>query len=511
MPRSVDPLEVEELVGLLTPAERAEFDALLVQGMPSEPPQLIDEEHAPQAAFIRDLSRLKVLLCTRRAGKSFGIAVEFLVDGWRHPRANYLYIGLTRDSAKKAVWKDGLKALDRAFSLDLKFNESDLTCTLPNGAVIYVLGMDAGEQQKEKARGGKYRKVAVDEAQSFGIDLRSLVMDVLRPAVADERGTIILAGTPGLVRDGLFFDLTRDQDPQSPGVWTQADKLTAGNWSGHRWNAGKNPHMRAQWESEIADMMAVNPQITETPKFQREYLGRWVMDDANLVYRFQPGHNTFTQPLPNLARGRWHYVLGIDLGFNDATAWSVCAYHDFDRTLYVLEAEKHERLDITDVAQRTRTMMGRYEFDSIVIDNANKQAVEEMRRRHELPLTPADKAGKADFIELMNGEFVQGRIKLDPVRCAGLAEEYGGLIWDTRSARREEHPASPNHLCDATLYAWRHCYAYLSEAPKARPAQGSAEALDAEACAMEEAEEAALATTEAERRLYETSDDWGWQ
>jgi hypothetical protein len=74
----------------------------------------------------------------------------------------------------------------------------------------------------------------------------------------------------------------------------------------------------------------------------------------------------------------------------------------------VLEAEKHPRLDVTSVAERIRGFQARYELDSIVIDGANKQAVEEMRRRHDLPLRAADKTGKSDFIEIVNGEFIHG-------------------------------------------------------------------------------------------------------
>src|SRR6267378_4269873 len=95
-------------------------------------------------------------------------------------------------------------------------------------------------------------------------------------------------------------------------------------------------------------------------------------------------------------------------------------------------------------------------------DGANKQAVEEMRRRHELPLRAADKTGKSDFIEIMNGEFIQARLKLNPIRCSQLADEYAGLIWDERSVKREEHPNCANDLADAALYAWRLCYSYLS-------------------------------------------------
>jgi hypothetical protein len=222
--------------------------------------------------------------------------------------------------------------------------------------------------------------------------------------------------------------------------------------------------MADKWRAEIEDLKLANPLIEETPIFQQHYLGKWVIDDSNLVYRFDYDRNSFDElPVKQPGAGRWHYVLGIDLGFNDPTAWVVCAYHDFDRTLYVLGAHKKEKCDITEVAEQTRKLMGRFDFDRIVIDNANKQAVEEMRRRHDIPLTPAEKAGKADFIEIMNGDFISGHIKLHKKMAAPLIDEYGQLIWDDRSGRREEHPAAPNHCCDAALYAWRSCYQYLAD------------------------------------------------
>jgi len=57
------------------------------------------------------------------------------------------------------------------------------------------------------------------------------------------------------------------------------------------------------------------------------------------------------------------------------------------------------------------------------------------------PLLAASKTGKSDFIEIMNGEFIQGRVKLDSSRCLQLADEYGGLIWDERSATEEPGPS----------------------------------------------------------------------
>jgi hypothetical protein len=172
----------------------------------------------------------------------------------------------------------------------------------------------------------------------------------------------------------------------------------------------------------------------------------------------------------------------------------------------VLEAVKEAGLDVTAVTERIRTYQARYDIERILIDNSNKQAVEEMRRRHDLALTPADKTGKSDFIELMNGEFIQGRIKLNPERCSGLADEYAQLIWDERSARREEHPGCPNHLTDATLYAWRYCYSYLSEAPPPAPKPGTREYFDQKMREMEEAEVQRHLEREEARREAE---EWG--
>ena len=151
---------------------------------------------------------------------------------------------------------------------------------------------------------------------------------------------------------GLFFDVTNGREAA---------------WSGHRWDTYANPYMAEQWAGEIADLKAASPLVVETPWFRQMYLGEWVIDSDKLVYRFNSDRNTFAE-LPTFHAGQWHYMLGVDLGYNDPTAFALCAYHDYDKTLYVLEAEKHPRLDVTSVAERIRGFQARYELDSIVID-----------------------------------------------------------------------------------------------------------------------------------------------
>ena len=152
---------------------------------------------------------MKWCLSTRRAAKSYSVCLDFLQDSFDHPYANYLALFLTRETAKRIWWKDCLKEIDRTFDLQMKFNETELSATMPNGAVIYLLGLDSNETQKKKVLGGKYRKVAIDEAQDWATNLRELVYSKLRPAIADQRGSISIIGTPGNFTTSLWAQLTR--------------------------------------------------------------------------------------------------------------------------------------------------------------------------------------------------------------------------------------------------------------------------------------------------------------
>jgi hypothetical protein len=424
---------------------------------------------------------------------------------------------------KDIYWDNILKDIDSRYNLGAKFNETELTMRMPNGALIRITGADANDKEKRKLLGGKKRKVAIDEAQAWGTDLREIIFGVLKPSVADYRGQIVVVGTPGNLTQGFFHQLTNGCKAGSLGL----EQLREPGWVGHTWTTFKNPYMREQWRAEIDDLQRMNPLVVEVPWFRQNYLGEWVVDHDALCYKFDLTRNAWDGVLPEFkdhpVRGSWHYVLAIDLGYHpDPSGFAVLAYHDFDTTLYVLETWKQWSMDITDVANKVRWYEQRFSFDAYVIDGANKQAVEEMRRRHNLQLQDADKRGKSDFIELMNAEFILGRIKVDVAKCAqglpdrspkdkrvteslALADEYAGLIWDPRKlvlCKREEHPGCPNHLADAVLYGWRHCYQYFSAKPLQEPAPCTPEWFRREAERMHEIEIEELLARKAEETVY---------
>lgn len=474
-------------------------------------PEFVDPAFPMQARLVLDTSALICCLCTRRAAKSFSAIKRLLRAMYTHPGCSTLFLGLTRETAKRVVWKDTLRVINRDMKLGGVFNKNELSFTLPNGSVLYILGVDADDAEKEKLLGQKYAEVAIDESASYSIDLHELVYGVLKPAVADYRGVIGLYGTPGNLKSGIFFDLTNGKNPSKPEQWigtTTRNGVVFGGWSGHCWSTFENPYMKEKWAAEIADLIRDNPLIEQTPTFRQNYLGLWVIDESKLVYRYLPVRNDYDGRLPVYPGGQWHYILAIDLGFTDATSFTILAYHDFDQTLYGVLSYKKPGLDITAKSEHANELKRRFPIETTVIDGSNKDAVAELNNRHGLQAIAADKTGKADFIDIMNDEFIQERIRLSP-DCEPLKIEYGALIWDERKLVkriREEHSGCENHCTDGTLYGWRWCWQYLSVIPRKAPKPHSPEYFEAQAQKQKEEIEEAL-ERDMERNRQEAQDE----
>ncbi len=406
-----------------------------------------------QTAFIQDPARLKAAICTRRAGKSYGMGEYAIRTCCEHPNSSVLLIGLTRESIKRIYIKDVLSVINQKYKLGAEFNKSELSMSFPNGSVLYMAGADADESEMLKFLGQKFRLVIIDESSMYSnIDLRELVYAILKPAVADYRGTIALIGTPSNFTNSLFFDITTGKEP---------------GWSTHTWTAYDNPHIRDAWSEDIATMMQTQPGIEKTPRFRQHFLGEWYVDLSALVYKYAEDRNAARSlPLDNV----FHYVLGVDLGYEDSTAFVLGAYSFHDPNLYIVSVQKETKMLLTDVARVIQENLSKYEIGTVIIDGAAKQAVEELKQRYSLPLTCAEKAHKRDFIELMNTDFQIGHIKLLP-GCEALSDEWALLIWDEKQRKAGnwvEHAGCQNHAADAALYMWRWSYNYVAR-PKETP------------------------------------------
>lgn len=402
-----------------------------------------------QRAFIEDPARMKGLFTTRRGAKSYTDGIYLIKEAMENPGCNCLFLSLTRLSAKGIIWKDVLKTISDKANLNITFNETELNARFDNGSVIYIAGVDTDENERKKLFGRKYKLVIIDEAALFDIDMHDLVYVALRPALTDMRGTLVMSGMASNITRGLFYDITTGKEP---------------GWSLHKWTAYDNPHVAVQWAEEIEFIKANQPKMIQTARFRQAYLNEWVVEDEAKVYRFN--RQTNVTPVLPTQHGKYSYILGVDLAHSpDATAFVIGAYTLMDPVLYLIYASKHAKMDITACALEIKRLNMTYDFDVKVVDGANKMAVEELNNRHQAGLIPADKTGKADFIKLMNDEFLLGKIQLLTGKCEQLIEEYETLIWVTDGGQvvepRKEHPSIHNDLCDSALYLWRYCLQYL--------------------------------------------------
>lgn len=417
---------------------------------------LFDRQHE----FFLSGRKKKLARCSRRAGKTHLSAVILLCTAIRFPGSLVPYITLSMKNARRILWQT-LHDLDVQFGVGLEFRANDLTATLPNGSQIILAGATDYEEI-QKLRGPRYGACVLDEVQSMKASVcRTLVADILEPATMDLDGTICAFFTPSASASGYAFDIDH------------TDKA----WERHHWTMLENPHLprAAEW---LEERKAENGWSDDTATFRREYLGEWIHDDETLVYAFNPSVNC-SEAMPEGTLEQ--FVIGVDLGFVDATAFVVLGFSDESPEVYVVHAEKTSGLTTEDIARRIHQLNDRFEAVRIVADSGGlgKMIVEELNKRYELAVWPAEKTRKLDHIQLINSDFQNGHLIIEETPSTEpLRDELTLLEWNLAEKERGrfiERDDLENHCTDAMLYGWRECMHYLHRTPKTEPKVNSPE------------------------------------
>jgi hypothetical protein len=459
----------------------------------------LEQAYAAQLAIINNPARKKTIIGSRRSGKTNVPLIQICEDQKHHPGADYAYIALTRDSAKRIVWKE-FKRVNEAAGTDAVCVDSLLEARFPDGSTFIALGADRPGWM-DRFRGGKYRIVVVDECGSFQIDLGEFIREVVRPTLLDWRGLLYLLGTPGKVLRGLWYDLTRNEP-----------ELRRRGYSYHRLMTEENPHMAEQLAEEMIEFREEYGDELETqPWYIREWKGLWVVDFSDNVYGFRADLHSVDAFDPT--GNRWYYILGLDFGHSDATAFVVAAYSPSSPNFYVLESYRQgPRYDtppmlVPEVGERCRMYMQKYPGLRIVGDPANKTLFSELQTRERIPAEPAIKEDKVGWIRLVNSDFSLSRIKLVKAELQPLGAELSELKkqWkDKQAGVWEEHPKLPNDCCDGFLYSYRHSYHFRYEEPQVVPQPGTIEHAEMIAQDLKRKREKAI-RDRASKRLYRHS------
>lgn len=409
-----------------------------------------------QLAFIRDPSRRKTAVCSRRAGKSVGCAADLVYTAINGP-GDVAYITLNRRSAKRIIWRELLKII-KEYDIAAKVDNQELTITLEaNGNMIHISGAK-DEGDLEKLRGMALVKIYIDECQSFRPYLEYLIDEVLEPSLLDYDGCLILIGTPGPVPAGYFYDASQNK-AWAHHAWTMHDNP----WILRK--SGKDPELLIK---EIAERRGV--ELTD-PSILREFYGKWVRDENALVFKFNKDTNLYLDAeLPN----DLNYVFGIDIGWKDADAIAVLGFSPKHKHCYLVHEFVNPKLTISELAEHIKYLNDVYKPTKMVMDAGalGKKIQEEIRQRHKLPVHAAEKTRKHEFIELLNDDLRNSRFK---AHYDSRFEQDSYLVqWDYSTIGRPRiSDTYHTDIGDAVLYAWRECRHYLYTNLSPGPAPGT--------------------------------------
>lgn len=395
-----------------------------------------------QRKFLLDPSRRKLARCTRRAGKTFVVAAYLIYECLRAGNTPVLYAGLTRDSAKEAVWPILLRLLDD-LQIPYTAKESALQIVFGNGSRITIFGCDQ-ENARNRLRGRFYKLICFDET-GFYSALDPLVQAVV-PMLADLGGTLCLTSSPGELLQGLFYEADQGK--------------TRDKWSRYFWSIHDNPWFQqpaldAQYQTRAEEELAVvldasfNGDAT-APGYRREWLGEWVSDHTALVY--PTGPQNFIQAA--YAMARHEHAIGISIS-PYVYGVVVGRYSEFAREFQIVRSVELEDHTLDDFASKLQKAREVYKTDVIVADTGDftLDVVSALTKRYSIPVRALDKKDKAFHQKVFANDLQAGHIKI--VEGLPIADRYAKIV---KGDDGKEIVGQPNFAPNAALALYRSVY-----------------------------------------------------
>jgi hypothetical protein len=416
------------------------------------PIDVLEEALPYQRDFIEDPALFKLICSERRAGKSFSLALALIDMCVKRPKAKCIYLSLDNQQCKRIMWTDIFELIFHKYKISAILT-SQYEIKFANGSIIYLHGVDATPNQKNKIRGMAFDLVVIDEAQDFQQDLKELIHSVLFATLAQTQAPLIMAGTPGN-KQGLHY-------------WFQLNKPDSNEtqWKRFKFHWKDNTKIDPKSGLRICDSMQKvvnesienNPNIVNDSAFRQEFLGEWVIETSARIYRYEPDINDISSlPSPAFLKTAT-YCLGFDIGYHpDPSALVIgCFNHAYDGYLYILQAEEHHKMITANLAQRIKELDREYHFQSIVGDSSNLNVISDMNITYGIPTIKADKLGKFGHQNMLNSDFITNHVRLYKPATKILSDQLQTVIWDKHallSGKHIEDGKYDNHCSDALLY-----------------------------------------------------------
>lgn len=411
-----------------------------------------------QIAFVKDPAKYAVATCSVRAGKTTACAADLVDTALNKPGTTGIYITLARTSAEAIVWPE-LRKINHDFKLGAEVNLSKLTMYFPSGSWIRLYGGNE-EKEIEKIRGlSNVALVYIDEAQAFRPHIKELVENIIAKRLYDTNGRCRLIGTPAPVQSGYFYECSQ-----------------AKGWSRHHWTMLSNPWLlkkSGKTPQELINEDCERRGVThDDPSIQRECYGKWVRDESSLLLNYDHTKNHYDV----LPQDAYSYVLGIDLGINDADSLSVLGYSDSSPVTWLVEEILTPNQLTDDLAKQIRGLETKYGQMQMVADTGGlgKKVVMDLMYRYGFVIEAADKQKKIADYAFLNNALRTGMF---------MAQKGTRFAEDCNILQRDRDKSTPDRIVvkghsdavDSVLYAFALSPAYDYKPAKFKAKPGTPE------------------------------------
>jgi hypothetical protein len=289
--------------------------------------------------------RFVVLILGRRTGKT--VLIEYIITGCIEGKIIYLFA--PEFAAVAQIWDKVKENLSPAFA---KIDNTNRIINFHGGGIFRVIGLHSKGQQ-DKGRGAAIDVAIYEETQSIDSDILAYHwLNVIRPTLADRKGTAWFVGTPPNSKSHYFAKLyckgvlnnpnANGADvPMSEHIDTKA--AISKSYISFRKTAHDNPYID---NLELAEIERENPPLV----FQQEFMAQFVeysnrpfilsFDDAQCEAR------VFSRlPTPNLTLP-FYISFDFNLGAMAATIWQTDRNYNVITCLAEFGCGRNEKVSI---------------------------------------------------------------------------------------------------------------------------------------------------------------------
>jgi len=297
-----------------------------------------------------DPTRFKVVAAGRRTGKSRLAAWMLIINALQAERGHVFYVAPTQGQARDIMWQT---LLELGHSVITGSHINNLQLKLVNGATITLKGAD----RPETMRGVSLKFLVMDEYADMKPDVWE---QVLRPALADQKGHAMFIGTP--MGRNHFYELFKQAE--------LGDDPTLESW---HFTSYDNP-LLAEEEIEAAK------KTMSSFAFRQEFMASFEAQGSEL---FKEEWIKFSEEAPEIG----DYYISIDLaGFADVSKANTSKAKKLDQTAisvvkvneegWYVEELVYGRWDVKKTAEKIFRTVLKYEPISVGIEKgALKNAV----------------------------------------------------------------------------------------------------------------------------------------